>query len=226
MPSTASGGGLSVVGRTPRTRGRGGGSTWTADSNWRPSPNTRKGWRPPLREICAPSLGSTKSGRWRWADNCCPTSALRRKFKQRTQPLYTASPVFSAAPSCNVWGTLEGPDPPRAKTGNRHPRAREAAPLGLSRPVQHSTAMPCPLQPVTGSGRAPHRRPSAPSKSRRPAGGLSKNRGGTAADMRRHTPAQKWHGPHGGQLVMGRQRGTPGTASPHERPRGWSSTSG
>ena len=40
MPSTACGGGHSAAGRTPGTRRRRGGSTWTAGSSWRPSPST------------------------------------------------------------------------------------------------------------------------------------------------------------------------------------------
>ena len=48
-----------------------------------------------------------------------------------------------------------------------------------------------------------------------PTGGPSGNQRGTAAHMRPHTAAHTWHGPHGGQSLIGRQRGTPGTASPH-----------
>ena len=89
MPSTASGGGLSAAGHTPGTGRRRGGSNWTANSNLRPSPSTSERRRPPLRETCAPFSRSTRSARWRWADNCYPSSALRRKPKQRTQPLCT-----------------------------------------------------------------------------------------------------------------------------------------
>ena len=112
----------------------------------------------------------------------------------------------------------QGSDQPRGKSGNTPPRTREAAPSGPSHPTQHGTRMPCPLRPVSGSGRAPHRRLSAPPKLWRLARGPSKNRGATAADMRRDTAAHTWHGPHGGHQLMGRQRGTLGTTSFHQRP--------
>ena len=46
-------------------------------------------------------------------------------------------------------------------------------------------------------GQAPHRNASlsAPPKSRQPARGPSENRRGTAADMRRQTAGDTWHGP-------------------------------
>ena len=111
---------------------------------------------PGTGNLC-PVLRSTRSWRWRWADNCCPPSALRRKPEQRTQPLCTMTSVPSAAPSCDVWGTLQGPNPPRAKHGNTATRTREATTSGLPRCTQHGARMPCPLRPVTGSGRAPNR---------------------------------------------------------------------
>ena len=40
----------------------------------------------------------------------------------------TRSLVPSAAPSCDVWGTPQGPNPPQAETGNTPPRTREAVP--------------------------------------------------------------------------------------------------
>ena len=140
-------------------------------------------------KTCALFLRSTRSGRWRWADNCCSPSPHRRPPEQRTQSLCTRSSVLSAAPSCDVWGTPQDPKPPQAETGNTPPRTREATPSGPPRPSQHGTRMACPLQLVTGSWRAPHRRLIAPPKSRRPAGGPSENRRGTATDMRQHTAA-------------------------------------
>ena len=56
-----------------------------------------------------------------------------------------------------------------------------------------------------------------------PTGGPSGNRRSTAADMRRHTATHMQHEPHSGHPLIGRQRGTPGTASPRRRPRRWAS---
>ena len=56
-----------------------------------------------------------------------------------------------------------------------------------------------------------------------PTGGPSRNQRGTAGDMRRHTAAHPRQEPHSGHPLMARQRGTPGTASPHRRPRRWAS---
>ena len=56
-----------------------------------------------------------------------------------------------------------------------------------------------------------------------PAGGPSKNRRSTATDMRSNTAAHTLHRPRGGHPLMERQRGTPGTASPHQGPRRWAS---
>ena len=41
------------------------------------------------------------------------------------------------------------------------------------------------------------------------------------ADMLRHTAAHTRHQLNSGHLLMGRRGGTPGTASPHRRPRRW-----
>ena len=49
--------------------------------------------------------------------------------------------------------------------------------------------------------------------------GPSRNQRGTAADMRRHTPAHTRREPHTGRRLIGRRHGTPGTASPHRSPR-------
>ena len=54
-----------------------------------------------------------------------------------------------------------------------------------------------------------------------PTRGPSRNRRGTAADMRRHTAAHTRHEPHSGHPLIRRQHGTPGTASPHRRSRRW-----
>ena len=54
-----------------------------------------------------------------------------------------------------------------------------------------------------------------------PTEGPFRNQRGTAADMRGHTAAHTQHEPHSGHPLRGRQRGTPGTASPHQRPRRW-----
>ena len=110
--STASGGGHGAAGRTPGYVRRHGGSTWTAGSSWRPPPSASGRQRPPLRPTCAPSLRSTRSGRWRWASNCSPPSAMRRRPRGRTRPLCTKSSVPSAAPSCSAWETPQGPEPP------------------------------------------------------------------------------------------------------------------
>ena len=50
-----------------------------------------------------------------------------------------------------------------------------------------------------------------------PTEGHSRNRRRTAAKMRRHT-RHMGQEPHSGHLLMRRQCGTPGTASPHRRP--------
>ena len=57
----------------------------------------------PLRPTCAQSSRSIRSVRWRWASNCNPPSAQRRKPKQHTWPLCTKSSVPSAAPLCGAW---------------------------------------------------------------------------------------------------------------------------
>ena len=142
MPSTASGDRRSAAGSTPGTGRPHGGSTWTAGSSWRPSPNTSKRRRPPPRQTCAPSSRSTRSGRWRWAGNCSPPSALRRRPKRHTRPLCTRSSVPTAAPSCGVSKTPQGPRPPRAETRNTPPGAREATPSGPPRPTRHTRALP------------------------------------------------------------------------------------
>ena len=87
---------------------RRGGSTLTAGSTWRPSLNGRQ--RPPPRPTCAPSSRSTRSGRWYWASNCSPPSALRRKPRRLKRPWCTKSSVPSAAPLCDAWVTPEGPE--------------------------------------------------------------------------------------------------------------------
>ena len=81
-----------------------------------------------------------------------------------------------------------------------------AAPL----PTRHTRALP------TAAGRRQW-------KGTIPTGGPSRNRRGTAADMQQPTAAHTRHEPHSGHPLMGRQCGTPGTASPHRRPRRWAS---
>ena len=82
------------------------------------------------------------------------------------------------------------------------------------------TAAPCPTR---------HKRPLPTTTGHRqlkgsiPTGGPSRNWKGTAADMRRHTATHTRPEPHGGHLLIGRQQGSPGTASPHPRPRRWTS---
>ena len=129
MPSTAVGGGRDAAGHTPGRGQRRGGSTPTADSSWRPSRNARQ--RPPLRPTCAPSSRSTRSGRWHWASNCSPPSALRRRLRRRTRPWCTKSSVPSAAPLCDAWVTPQGPEPQPA-TG----------PAGATRSRTRATRVP------------------------------------------------------------------------------------
>ena len=150
MPSTASSGGLSAAGRTPRTARRRESCTWTAGSNWRPSPNTSERRRAPLRETCTPSSQSTRSGCWRWANTCSPPSALRQKPEQRKQPLCTRSSAPSAAPSSDLWGTPQGPNPARVKTGNTPPGKRQATPSGPPRPTitEHACRARCDWPPA------------------------------------------------------------------------------
>ena len=52
----------------------------------------------PQRPTCVPSSRSSGSGRWRWAGNCSPPSALRQKPRGHTRPLCTRSSVPSARP--------------------------------------------------------------------------------------------------------------------------------
>ena len=87
-------------------------------SSWRPSPSASGQQRPPLRPTCAPTSRSTRSGRWRWAGNCSPPSALRRRPGRHTRPLCTKSSVPSPAPSRGAWRSPQDSEPPRAKIGN------------------------------------------------------------------------------------------------------------
>ena len=64
-----------------------------------------------MRPTCAASSRSARSGRWRWASNCSPRFAVRRRPRRHTRPLCTKSSVPSAAPLCNAWETPQGPEP-------------------------------------------------------------------------------------------------------------------
>ena len=156
----------SVVGRPPTVppgctpgTGRRPGPTWTADSNWRPSPSTSERRRPPLRETCAPFLRCIRSGRWRWADNCCPPSVLRQKPKQRTQTLCTRSSVPSAAPSCDVWGSAKALTHHKPKPGTRpHEHARRHHQDHRAPPdTAHACPARCDRSPVVAGHHADQR---------------------------------------------------------------------
>ena len=67
---------------------------------------------------------------------------------------------------------------------------------GAPRPTGHTRALPT----ATGHWQW---------KGTIPTGGPSRNRRGTAADMRRHTAAQTWQEPHSGHSLMRRPLGPP-----------------
>ena len=92
----------------------------------RSQPNTRgplPGRRP--RE-CYRAPQSARSGRWRWAHDCSPPSALRQRPRRHMRPLCTKSSVPSAAPLCGAWETPQGPEPHPATgpTATAHSRTR------------------------------------------------------------------------------------------------------
>ena len=79
------------------------------------------------------------------------------------------------------------------------------------RPTRHTHALP------TAAGRRQW-------KGTIPTEGPSRNRRGTAADMRQHTATHTRRESHTGHPLMGRRHGTPGTASSHRSPRRWASS--
>ena len=84
---------------------------------------------------------SARSGRWRWANDCSPPSALRRRPRRHTRPLCTKSSVPSAAPWWNAWETPQGPEthPATGPAATTHSRTRATQ-------VPHR---PCALEETT-----------------------------------------------------------------------------
>ena len=71
---------------------------------------------PAAPDLC-PVFGIRQIQALALASNCSAPSKLRRRPRQHTRHLCTKSSAPSAAPLCNAWETLQGPEPPRAETG-------------------------------------------------------------------------------------------------------------
>ena len=105
-------------------------------------------------------------------------------------------------------GDLPGPQ----TTGKQHqghgPMNTRGGTIGTTtpRPTRHTRALPIAAGRRQWQGTIPTEGPS-------------RNGRGTTADVRPHTAAHTRHEPRSGHLLMGRQRDTPGTASPDRRPR-------
>ena len=100
---------------------------------------------PTATNLC-PVFRSTRSGRWHWASNCSPPSALRRRPRRRKRPWCTKFSVPSAAPLCDAWVTPQGPGPQPATGPAAATRSRTRA-AGVPR-------RPCARGETTCNGHA------------------------------------------------------------------------